>query len=225
MENYIKMYEAIEKVIPILEKEGYKINDPWDVVEAFEAKVAEYAGSKYAVACDSCTNAMFLSLKYLNASGKITIPSKTYLSVPGLILHAGCDIDFIDQDWSGTYRLDPYPVIDGATRFTKGMYIPGTLHCLSFHIRKILPIAKGGMILTDDKEAVEWLKLAEYEGRDRRVLHDEMPEPTINGWNMYMPPEQAARGILLFNELAENNDDCGGSWKYKDLSSYKIWRK
>ena len=29
MENYIKMYEAIEKVIPILEKEGYKINDPW----------------------------------------------------------------------------------------------------------------------------------------------------------------------------------------------------
>jgi hypothetical protein len=79
------------------------------------------------------------------------------------------------------------------------------------------------MILTDDVDAAKWMRLAEYEGRDRRVLHDEMPEPTICGWNMYMPPEQAARGILLFEELEENNKDCGGSWKYKDLSHYKMW--
>ena len=45
--------------------------------------------------------------------------------------------------------------IDGATRFTKGMYIPGTFHCLSFHIRKVLAIAKGGMILTDDEVAAK----------------------------------------------------------------------
>jgi len=217
------VYEPLEKVYGILESQGYNIQDPWDVVDAFEQKVARYAGSKYAVAVDSCTNAMFLCLKYLQAKGKITIPNKTYLSVPQLIIHAGCSVEFSDTEWKGTYRLEPYPVIDSATRFTKDMYTSGTYQCLSFHIRKILPIAKGGMILTDDKSAVEWFKLAEYEGRNRRIPHDEMPEPTICGWNMYMPPEQAARGIILFEEVCDNNPDCGGSYKYKDISGYKIF--
>ena len=48
-----------------LEDDGYQVSDPWDVVQIFENKVAEYAGSKYAVAVDSCTNAIFLCLKYL----------------------------------------------------------------------------------------------------------------------------------------------------------------
>ena len=178
------MYSSLEQAVSSLEKEGYIISDPWDIVEAFEDKVAKYAGSKYAVATDSCTNSLFLCLKYLNASGKVKVPKKTYLSVPQSVIHAGCEVEFVDHEWSGVYTLDPYPVVDSATRFTKGMYIPNTFQCLSFHIRKILPIAKGGMILTDDPEAVDWFKLAEYEGRNRRVPHDEMPEPTIVGWNI-----------------------------------------
>ena len=218
------MYESLNKAITILDKYGYDVEDPWDIVEGFEKLVAEYAGSKYAVAVDSCTNSMFLCLKYLEATGDIKIPSRTYLSVPQLILHAGCKPIFEDFEWSGVYKLDPYPVVDGATRFTKDMYIKGTYHCLSFHIRKILPICKGGMILTDDADAVEWFKSAEYEGRDRRVPHDEMPEPTICGWNMYMPPEQAARGIVLFENNNKYNEDSGGSSTYKNISNYKIWR-
>ena len=35
-------------------------------------------------------------LKYLNAKGTITLPKKTYLSVPGLVIHAGCQIKFED---------------------------------------------------------------------------------------------------------------------------------
>ena len=81
------------------------------------------------------------------------------------------------------------------------------------------------MILTDDKEAVEWLKFAEYEGRDRRVPHDMMPEPTVLGWNMYMSPEHAARGIEIFITLSENNPDCGGSYKYKDISGYEMFKQ
>ena len=218
------MYETLEKIIPVLEKEGYKIKDPWDVVDAFEDKVAKYAGSKYAVSVDNCTNGMFMCLKYLNAKGTITLPKKTYLSVPGLVIHAGCNIKFEDFEWSGVYKLDPYPVVDGATRFTEGMYIKGTYHCLSFHIRKVLAIAKGGMILTDDKDAVDWFKRARYEGRDNREPHDSIDDIDILGWNYYMPPEQAARGIELFNKLPKQNDDTGGSWKYKDLSSYSAWK-
>ena len=219
------MYDDLKKAEKILNKHNIVVEDPWDIVEGFEKLIAEYAGSKYAVAVDSCTNSMFLCLKYLKASGEIEVPKKTYLSVPQLVIHAGCTPKFIDLEWSGVYQLNPYPVVDSATRFTKNMYIKGTYQCLSFHIRKNLPIAKGGMILTDNKDAYDWFKAAEYEGRDRRVPHDEMPEPTICGWNMYMPPEQAARGIILFNELPKELADCGGSYKYKDLSGYLMWNK
>ena len=75
------MYETLEKIIPVLNDEGYDIKDPWDVVDAFEDKIAKYAGSKYAVSVDNCTNGMFMCLKYLNAEGTITLPKKTYLSV------------------------------------------------------------------------------------------------------------------------------------------------
>jgi dTDP-4-amino-4,6-dideoxygalactose transaminase len=217
------MYKSLNEVVPILEKQGYNIQDPWDVVDAFEDKVARYAGSKYAVAVDSCTNGMFMALKYLGAKETITLPKKTYLSVPGLVIHAGCQIKFEDFEWSGVYKLDPYPVVDGATRFTKDMYISGTFHCLSFHIRKVLAIGKGGMILTDDKEAADWFRRARYEGRNNREAHDSIEDIWILGWNYYMPPEQAGYGIELFDKLPEKNDDTGGSWKYKDLSSYTAW--
>ena len=60
-----------------LKELGYMWNDPRDVVELFENKVAEFAGSKYAVAVDCCTNGVFLSLKYSQAQGHIEIPKHT----------------------------------------------------------------------------------------------------------------------------------------------------
>ena len=56
------------------------IYDNYEFIDIFEKKIAKYAGSKYAIAVDSCSNALFLCLKYLKATGKITIPSQTYLS-------------------------------------------------------------------------------------------------------------------------------------------------
>jgi dTDP-4-amino-4,6-dideoxygalactose transaminase len=218
------MFEPLDSVIPWLKNEGYEINDPWDIVDAFEQMVAQYAGSKYAVSVDNCTNAIFLCLKYLKAHGTITVPAKTYVSVPQAILHAGCDLKFEDVEWTGTYQLKPFPVVDGATRFSKGMYISNTYQCISFHIKKILNIGKGGMILTDDPVAARWFKVARYEGRHIDVPYGE-DEIELVGWNMYMPPEQAAKGIQIFNTLADNNPDCGGSWKYHDISSFKIFNK
>ena len=163
------MYTSLEQIKKTLENKGYIVNDPWDIVDIFEKMVAEYAGSKYAVSIDNCTDALFLCLKYLNAAGDIQIPARTYVSVPQTIIHAGCNPVFKDFEWDGVYKLDPYPILDGAMRFKKDMYIKGTFQCLSFHLKKILPIGKGGMILTDDKKAYDWFKLARYEGRDINV--------------------------------------------------------
>lgn len=217
------MYVTIQEITKTLNEKGYTINDPWDIVQIFEEMVADYAGSKYAVALDNCTNGLFLCLKYLDARGKITIPAKTYVSVPQAIIHAGCEVEYDEREWSGVYTLDPYPIVDGATRFTKDMYIQDTFQCLSFHIKKTLPIGKGGMILTNDKEAVKWFKKARYEGRDITVPYDEDIIDML-GWNMYMPPEQAAYGIKLFLQTKDENDDCGGSWKYPDCRNYNFLR-
>lgn len=206
----------------ILEK--YQVKDPWDIVLLFEKKIAEYAGSKYAVSVDNCTDGLFLCLKYLNASGKIKIPARTYVSVPCAIIHAGCEIEWEDVEWEGAYQLKPYPVYDGAVRFRKNMYQKDTFHCLSFHIRKHLPIGKGGMILCDDYEAYKWFKEARYEGRhiDDGILYK---EDTFNvvGWNMYMTPEQAAKGLMLLEKIPDWNPDQESSGTSKDLSTNPIY--
>ena len=95
-------------------------------------------------------------------------------------------------------------------------------HCISFQLKKRLPIGKGGMILTNDKEAVEWFKLMRYEGRHLDIYY---PEDNFGelGWNMYMTPEDAARGILLMDQLPEENEDTG-NWKtYNDLSKQEVF--
>ena len=138
-------------------------NNPYKIVQMFEEEVADYVGSPYAVSVDSCTNALFLVCKYLKVK-EVTIPSKTYLSVPQSIIHSGGEVVFDTtketNDWSGIYQLKPYPIYDSAKRFTSEMYIPNSFMCLSFHIKKHLKIGKGGMILTDNEDAVKWFKKA-----------------------------------------------------------------
>lgn len=191
------------------------------VVAEFERRVAEYAGSKYAVAVDCCTNAIFLSLKFWQQQDwneVVTIPARTYVSVPMAVLHAGGAVMFDDRQWSGVYQLKPYPIWDGAKRFRRGMY-GGGLHCLSFHTKKILNIGRGGMILTDDADAVAWLKKARYDGREEKPYGSS--EITTLGWHAYMTPEQAARGLTLLDAVNDYNEDQ--TEDYPDLRTMPVF--
>ena len=136
------------------------LHNPYKIVKMFEEEVAHYSGAPFAVATNSCTNALLLCCEYHQAQ-EVTIPAQTYLSVPQAIIHAGGVVKFEDIEWKGVYQLKPYPIYDAAKRFTSGMYFPGSYMCLSFHIKKHLKIGKGGMILTDDFEAYQWLKKAD----------------------------------------------------------------
>ena len=153
-------------------------HNPYKIVKMFEEEVAEYTSAPYAVAVDSCTNAIFLCLQYWKenrwiSAPSVKIPKKTYLSVPMMAMQLGYSIEFVDVEWSGGYNLWPTNVWDCAKRFTSDMYLPGRMQCLSFHIKKLLPLGKGGMILTDDERAVEWLKKARYEGRSEKNYKDD----------------------------------------------------
>lgn len=188
----------------------------WENVDHFEEIVAEYAGSKYAVATDSCTNAIFLCLKYFQIKSKldtnmsIDVPKRTYPSIPMTVKHAGYNVNFIDNEWEGVYQLFPFELYDSAVRFTEGMY-NGGFHCLSFHIKKHVPIGRGGMILTDDKNAVKWLRCARYDGRPSPFWKD-VKDIQMCGWHMYMTPDQAAKGVELFHRLPKINRDLA-CWK------------
>lgn len=205
--------------------------NPYQLVRMFEEEVAEYTGAPYAVAVDSCTNAIFLCLMYQKHILKnqkeieIKIPSKTYLSVPMSIIHAGFRpvFDTSMNNWSGIYQLKPYNIYDSAKRLTSDMYISNSFMCLSFHIKKQLSIGKGGMILTDNIEAVRWLKKARYEGRSEKSYDDDNIE--MLGWNMYMTPQIASHGLALMQNYPKDVEDLGENDGYKDLTINNIFKK
>lgn len=205
-----------------LKEMGYFWENPYEIVEYFEGMIANFAGSQYAIAVDSATHAIELCLRFLNTKGEINVPCKTYPSIPMTILKIGAKIKFTEDKWHGVYQLDPYPVIDGSLRFKKSMFIKQTLHCLSFQQKKHLPIGRGGMILTDDKKAYSYLKRACHDGRmPGQIWHKD--NIAIMGYHYYMTPDDAARGILLFNDYKERSD-LGGSDNYPDLRNMDFFK-
>lgn len=199
--------------------------NPYLIVKNFEDEIANFTGSKFAISVDSCTNAIFLISKYLNVQ-EVIIPSKTYLSVPQSIIHAGGTVVFDKREgtnnWKGIYQLKPYPIYDSAKRLRKNMYIKGSFMSLSFHIKKSLGISKGGMILTDDKLAMEWFKKARYEGRSEKNYKNDDIE--FLGWNMYMTPQQAAHGLALLQNYDENSLDQIEPNGYRDLTEFSVFK-
>lgn len=202
-----------------------KKHNPYKIVQMFEEELALYTGAQYAVSLDSCTNALFLCCTYLKVK-EVTIPSKTYLSVPMSIIQSGGNVIFDKRSetnhWTGVYQLKPYPIYDSAKRLTSNMYIPGSFMCLSFHIKKKLGIGKGGMILTDDANAVDWFRKARYEGRSEKFYKED--DITTPGWNMYMTPQEAAQGLCLLQNYPEHNTDQDELNGYRDLTEFTIFK-
>jgi len=176
--------------------------NPYRIVNRFEDVIAEWSGSRYAVAVESCCAALQLCCEYLQV-GTITIPRNTYPGVANAIIRAGGRLRFTDVWDGGTiYKLWPADIVDGALRFRAGMFTGG-FHCLSFHDRKHLPIGRGGMILLDDAQVAAWLRRMRFDGRGECPLADDTI--THVGMNAYMTPEQAARGLQLFEAIRDRN--------------------
>src|SRR4030095_6852100 len=119
------------------------------VVRDFARALWEYTGARYAVATNSCTMALLLACKYLKVE-TVEIPKRTYVSVPMSIIHAGGRVTFRDENWSGSYELKPYAIVDAARRFTSGMYKKGQFQWISLPLSKILGLYQGGALLHHD---------------------------------------------------------------------------
>ncbi len=203
----------------------------YNVTKDFESVLSDYTNAPYVVTVDNQSNALFLCLMYENVKNKeVSIPSRTYPSVPCEIIHAGGKVIFEDvegETLKGAYQLKPTKVWDSALRFTHNMYIPNTHMCLSFTgPYKHLKLSKGGAILTDDKEAYEWFKRSRYSGRRECSYHEDNLD--MIGWNFYMIPELATRGLHLMSQFyyrdgtPKSNDDI--ELPYPDLSKFEIYK-
>ena len=212
-------------------------NGIYKITEEFEDKLADYTNAPYAVTLDNMSNGLFLALYYENYIKKsipleeITIPCRTYPSVPCEIIHAGLKVNFKlvkGKTIKGAYQLEGSNVWDSALRFTADMYQAGTHMCISFTgPYKHFKLSKGGAILTDDYDAYLWFKRARYSGRRECSYHDDHFD--MLGWNFYMMPELATRGLLLMNQFyntdgtKKHNADL--ELPYPDLSKFEIYTK
>tara|TARA_R110000764_G_scaffold73253_1_gene149531 strand:- start:9362 stop:10000 length:639 start_codon:yes stop_codon:yes gene_type:complete len=208
----------------------------YDVTDELENRLAEYTGAPYAICLDNASNAIFLSLYYENhiknriKNKTVTCPSRTYPSVPCEIIHAGLKIEWEHvkgETITGAYPLEGSRVWDSALSFTHNMYRPNTHMCLSFTgPYKHFKLSKGGCILTDDHEAYLWFKRARYSGRRECSYHDDNFD--MLGWNFYMMPEIAARGLLLISQFWNGEKPVRNEDKtmpYPDLSKFPVYNK
>ena len=185
------------------------------VVEMFEEAVAEYTGAPYVVAVNSCSAALHLCCIWWHG-GEISIPQRTYPSVLHGALNAGLRVTFRDEQWSGAYQLAPTPIWDCAKRFTRDMYVPGQVQCVSFHPRKLLPVGQGGAVLSDDLDLTLWLRRMRFDGRRENVPTAE-DKFDMAGYHYYMSPETAARGLWLLEYYPKDVPDQPVD-NYPDLS-------
>ena len=80
------------------------------------------------------------------------------------------------------------------------------------------------MILTDDEKAIETIKRMRYEGRGIGVPYQD-DEIGDGGWNMYMTPEQAARGLTLLMDYPEHAEDQIEDPPYRDLTEFDLFKQ
>jgi dTDP-4-amino-4,6-dideoxygalactose transaminase len=194
------------------------------VVDLFEQELCDFTGAPYAVAVNSCTNALFLALRWERLHGTksayVRLPRRTYIGVLQSCLNAGYDVEWSDSVWAetwqkrGWYMLEPVPVADCARYLGEGAYQFGHA-CLSMHSAKQLPIGRGGAILTDNEEAAEWFRAARMDGR---APGDPGP-PMFPAWHMPMPPDVAARGLDILSRW-EGSPAPLPHTDYPDLSEF-----
>ncbi len=194
----------------------------FDVVTEFENKVANFFGSPYAVAVDSCTHGLELCLRYKKCDD-IEIPCRTYISVPFLAEKLKLKWKWKEEEWKDFYYLGNTNIIDAAVLWKKNSYIPNTYMCLSFQFQKHLSLGRGGMILLDNKDSYDILKKMSYDGRIHGVPWREQNISVI-GYHYYMTPEIAQLGLDKFENSIQTQPRQWVITDWPDLRNMEVFK-
>jgi dTDP-4-amino-4,6-dideoxygalactose transaminase len=192
----------------------------FNTIKQFEQEIAEFYGAPYAIAVDSCTHGVELCLRYTKATN-IHVPKHTYLSIPMLANKLGIGLEWKNEDWVDYYYVTPN-VVDAAVLWQKDSYVPGTFMNVSFQFRKHLSLGRGGIILTDNAEAVGILKKMSYDGREPDVMWRDQDIDTI-GYHYYMTPETADLGLKKLPDAIKNKPIQWTINDWPDVSKMKVF--
>lgn len=193
-----------------------------EVVE-FEKIIADYYGSKFALAVDCCTHAIELCLRYLQPK-KVSCPRHTYLSVPMTFIKLDIPFEWTNEEWTDYYTIGNTNIVDAAVYWKENSYIKDSLMCLSFQFKKHLKLGRGGMILLDDKNAYNVLSKMRIDGRDLLRPWAEQDIETI-GYHYYMTPETAIKGIDDFYKVKQLNPKTWSYRDYPDISKMRVFNE
>ena len=228
-------------------------------IEAFEKKVANYCGAKYAVAVTNATSALHIACKAagLGEDDVLWTSPITFTASANCGRYCGADVDFVDID-DKTYNMsvaelrhkletavkkpkvvipvhlagqscdmeaikalaDEYgfKIIEDASHATGADYKNtkvgscrySDMTVFSFHPVKIVTTGEGGVVLTNNKELYEKLKLYRSHGitRDGDLMTQEADGPWYYqqielGFNYRMTDMQAALGCSQMDSLDE----------------------
>ena len=156
------------------------------VTAELERKVAEYVGSKYAVAVCNCTVAIELCLKAYNVKGDVLIPDFTHPATAQAVINASCNPILSDVDletynmhgnihnWANTsipvsWGGNPFWSCHKSTIIEDGACSLGAefmgkktgqtfTTCFSFHPRKLITCGEGGIVTTNDEKIAERIR-------------------------------------------------------------------
>ena len=194
----------------------------WSTVTEFENRLAEFFGAPYAVAVDSCTHGLELSLRY-KESRSITCPHRTYLSVPMLSNKLHIPLFWKDYQWSNYYVI-AVGIWDCAVLWQRNSYQSGMFMCLSFQHQKHLSLGRGGMILCPDEQSAATLRKMAYDGRLPGIPWREQDIDTM-GYHYYMTPETAQLGLDKLQAAIDTVPRIWSHEDYPDLTKMKLWAK
>jgi len=194
----------------------------FETVKLFEEKIADFFGSPYAIAVDSCTHGIELCLRYLNVK-KIEVPKRTYLSIPFLANKLNIDLVWKDEDWIDYYYLTDN-VIDAAVLWQRNSYIQNTFMGISFQFQKHLNLGRGGIILTDNEQAAIQLKKMSYDGRLPIIPWRDQNIDTV-GYHYYMTPETAQLGLDKLDKAIKTLPRQWNVNDWPDLTTMDIFKE
>ena len=150
----------IQEVVDTL-KSGWLAKGPRTV--EFEKRFAEYVGAKHAVAVNSCTAALHVSLltQDIGPGDEVITTPMTFASTASTILHTGATPVFADIDYA-TGCIDPAEIEKKITSKTKAV-VPVHYSGQVCDLDRIYEIAdKHGLYVSEDAAHALWSR---YKGR------------------------------------------------------------
>lgn len=184
----------IDAVVKVLKSGWFTMGKE---TQKFEKEFAKYVDTKYAVAVNSCTSGLFLSLKALGIGegDEVIVPSFTFAATANVVVHCGATPIFADIK-RDDFTLDPESVAKAISPKTKAIIpvhyagrkafidynipvvedsahlIPkggasSNLTAYSFYATKNMTTGEGGMITINDEKLYNFLLEARLHGMTR----------------------------------------------------------